>query len=445
MNHITYDFSAAKGRIKAMHAVGQPPMMHANLKYLRYLTDANIPYSRLHDTGGPYGGCVYVDIPNIFRDFDADENDPASYDFAFTDHLLKGLKAANCEPYYRLGVTIENFPEIKSYHIAPPKDFAKWARICEHIIRHYNEGWADGFEMGITYWEIWNEPDDRAGDAVNSCMWQSTPEQYYQLYEITAKHLKACFGDTIKIGGFASNGFDGASTAPKAFGLDIPGREEGTVTPAHRFYIEFFRNFLQHIKKTGAPMDFFSWHSYNDVETTKIQADFCAKVLEEYGYTDCEVHCNEWNNARLPWLRGTSYACAAAAAMMLVMQNTRTDIMCYYDARIGQSVYGGLFNPITHKPFCTYYAFKAFGEMYRLGTQASAEIDGKSLYSAAAMDGENKAVMIANVGKLREITTNLPADMKAYLIDETHMLEETPLDPAKFTLIENTVVFFKNF
>ena len=136
MSEIRFDYSTAKGRIKAMHAVGQPPMLGARHDAFRYLTEANIPYSRQHDTGGAFGGYVYVDIPNIFRDFDADENDPASYDFAFTDHLLKGLKAANCEPYYRLGITIENYPNIKAYRLAPPKDFGKWARICEHVIRH---------------------------------------------------------------------------------------------------------------------------------------------------------------------------------------------------------------------------------------------------------------------------------------------------------------------
>ena len=38
------------------------------------------------DVAGAYGGGVFVDIPNIFRDFDADENDPASYDFYYTDN-----------------------------------------------------------------------------------------------------------------------------------------------------------------------------------------------------------------------------------------------------------------------------------------------------------------------------------------------------------------------
>ena len=84
------------------------------------------------------GGNRYVDIPNLFRDFDADENDPSGYDFAFTDELLRAMHAYDLAPVFRLGVTIENQTHIKAYRIRPPKDFHKWARICEHVVRHYN-------------------------------------------------------------------------------------------------------------------------------------------------------------------------------------------------------------------------------------------------------------------------------------------------------------------
>ena len=93
--NISFDFAKATGKIRAMHAVGQPPRIGISSDYMHYLKDANIPYSRLHDTGGPFGGGLYVDIPNIFRNFDADENDPESYDFAFTDLLLADLAKVN--------------------------------------------------------------------------------------------------------------------------------------------------------------------------------------------------------------------------------------------------------------------------------------------------------------------------------------------------------------
>ena len=130
MQKISVDFSKSVGKIKAMHAVGQPPFFGMDFSYFKYLKAANIPYSRLHDVGGAYGRNVFVDIPNIFRDFDADENDPASYHFAFTDALLAALMEHGVNPYFRLGVTIENYAEFEAFHIYPPKDFFKWSRIC---------------------------------------------------------------------------------------------------------------------------------------------------------------------------------------------------------------------------------------------------------------------------------------------------------------------------
>ena len=121
---ITVDASRTVGRIKPMHAVGQPPIQGwADFSLFHYLKEAHIPFSRLHDTGGPFGKNLYVDIPNLFRDFDADENDPASYDFAFTDLLFAALAENKVEPFVRLGVTIENMAFVRKYRIFPPKDY----------------------------------------------------------------------------------------------------------------------------------------------------------------------------------------------------------------------------------------------------------------------------------------------------------------------------------
>jgi len=159
---VTVDMDKSIGSMKPMHGVGQPPMMGAlgDWSMMHYLKEAGVPYARLHDVGGWMGHGLYVDIPNLFPDFDADENDPKNYRFAYTDSLMKVLVANGVEPYFRLGVTIENFaswgfPRLRT---VPPKDYAKWARICEHVVRHYTEGWADGFRMKVDHWEIWNEP-----------------------------------------------------------------------------------------------------------------------------------------------------------------------------------------------------------------------------------------------------------------------------------------------
>ena len=367
-------------------------LSNAKDTFFHYLTEAGIPYSRLHDVGGAFGGGKYVDIPNIFRDFDADVSDPASYDFTFTDLLLEQLHRAGVEPYFRLGVTIENAYKVKSYQISPPKDYDKWARICEHIVRHYTEGWADGYRYKITYWEIWGEPEQKA-------LWQGTAEEYYRLYDVTAKHLKGCFGDKIKVGGY---GHCGVYEFAKDQKLDGNLEENSYI---YDFVITFMHDFFKYQKQTGAPIDFFSWHVYDNCHATTKQdftvirehASYIRRVLDRYGYTKTEHHLNEWNLWTDSRRRKDSEAAARTLAFMLMMQNTSVDIMCVYDARIGHSNYGLLFNPDTSCPYPTYYTFMMFNSLYRLQNAVAVECDDKQVFALAAVNGKKASLVIANV------------------------------------------------
>ena len=40
---LTVDFSKSVGKIKAMHAVGQPPFLGMDFSYFKYLKAAHIP------------------------------------------------------------------------------------------------------------------------------------------------------------------------------------------------------------------------------------------------------------------------------------------------------------------------------------------------------------------------------------------------------------------
>lgn len=431
MATIKIDISQKVKAIKPMHTVGQPPFLGGSGKFdfsiMQHLTNANIPYSRLHDVGGAFGGNRFVDISNIFRNFDADVTDPTSYSFAFTDHLLEAMYKYNVKPIFRLGETIENQMPIEVIRINPPKDFHKWARICEHIIRHYNEGWANGYTYGIEYWEIWCEPDNAPSPEINQ-LWTGTPEQYYEFYDITAKHLKACFGDTIKVGGYSCSGIGAIFYHPEEYGVEC---EPWTIDENYERYMyraKFFHGFLEYIKEHGTPMDFFSWHSYFNTENTRLLDGFIHRKLTEYGYGQVETHLNEWNNASRGGIyHGTSYASASAAAMMLSMQDSNADMLCYYDARATASAYGGFFAPLTYEPVSTYYSFAAFGKLYALGTQVKTEIscDESGLYAVAATNGKKHALMISNcTGKAQELSLEGidMSDAYIYIVDQRHLL-----------------------
>ncbi len=448
--NIQVDFNKIVDIIKPMHSVGQPPFaggfLNFDFSYMEYLKKARIPYSRLHDVGGPFGGNRFVDIPNLFRNFDADENDPAAYDFAFTDELIKAMYEYDIKPIFRLGVTIENQAHIKAYRIHPPKDFAKWARICEHIIRHYNEGWANGFTYGIEYWEIWNEPEN--GVSGQNQMWTGTAEQFYELYDVTSKHLKSCFGNAIKVGGYGACGFYGIYYDPEKYGMDIPKREKDERYEKDIYRVEFLYGFLNYIKEHQSPMDFFTWHSYANVKKTLIMDEFLHKVLCKYGYGTVERHLNEWNNSHDSLQHGSSYSSAATAAMLCAMQNSYTDMLCYYDARLTASAYGGFFAPFTYEPVCTYYSFVAFGELYALKNQVECKCEEsyEGVYAIAAANKEQKAIMIVNHSETaQQLSLNVSEGFSVYILDKKHFLTKVDISAEKFTIDANQVVVIKNY
>lgn len=380
--YVPVDFTKTIGKIKPLHGVNNSPITYGDP--LEEFTQAGIPYMRTHDTAGGFGGARFIDVANIFPDMDADENDPSSYDFAFTDAYIKGVIASGTRIFYRLGATIENRHKIKAYHINPPQDNSKYARICENIIRHYNEGWANGFKYGIEYWEIWNEPE-------NPNMWTGTMAEFFEFYRVVANHLKNKFPH-LKIGGYAGCGF---------YGMNRHNNSEFT-----RSFVTWFDEFLKFItnKKTAAPLDFYSWHLYTtDPMEIIMHAEYVDKKLKTAGLKDCENIFNEWNYRDFRnengWddMKGMPGATFVGAAFVL-MQHSPIDKAMYYDA-LPTRAYCGLYEFPSKRTTKTFAVFKAFNELYQLGTAIdTAPNPEKDLYVLAAKnsDGSKGKMLLVN-------------------------------------------------
>jgi len=420
---VKVDCSKPAGTVRPVNGVGQPPTLGwNNYGMFHYLKEAGIPFSRLHDVGGPFGKNVYVDIPNLFRDFDADPDDPASYDFAFTDKLLEALVKNSIEPFFRLGVTIENSVEVRSYRVAPPKDNLKWAKVCEHVIRHYTEGWANGFRYRITYWEIWNEPENHPDPAHNP-MWNGPFESYMKLYGVAAPYLKAKFPH-LKIGGYGSCGFYAAANVQAVAAANSSPRTEHFVT--------CFTNFLAQAKANAWPLDFFSFHSYSMPAEALRQVAWCRETLDASGFKDTEMSFNEWLPSPNLQSRGTMRQAALIAAELIGLQNGPCATAMIYDARCGGGNYSPLFNPLTETPHKAYWDYVAFNELRKLGTAVACACDDGEVYACAAAKDGALAVMIANIsGKNVPLTLDLGDGKVAScrVIDASRTWEKVPLPP----------------
>lgn len=403
---LTVEFAEGIGSVKPVHSVGQGPLLgKSDFSMFRYLNEAGVPYARLHDVGGAFGGNLFVDIPNLFRDFDADENDPANYDFAFTDLYLKALVDNGVEPYFRLGVTIEVFARtVKAYRIFPPKDFAKWARICEHVIRHYTEGWADGYRWKIAYWEIWNEADDFPDN--RNAMWRGTWRQFCEFYEVASKHLKSKFPH-LNIGGYGKCTAHNVTFEMK--GESVPEEE----AYRHRCFVEF----CDFIKERSCPLDFFSFHGYITPDLVKPHTDYHRELLRKAGYGNAELHLNEWlcgDTSGAFWKRA-SLASGIAAFIVAAQITDGLDMANIYDARCdAMSRYAPLFDPIEKKPGKAFYALRCFNELYRLGTAVKCNVTGgqgvDGLWASAARGEKGAAVFVVNDSpSARKVTTDFGA------------------------------------
>ena len=411
MEHLKFDLSKNDGKFKIMNATNGGPWhkRHANDQFRSNFNDykaARIPYSRNHDSAvcGIYGGPFSHDITNIFPNFDADVNDPESYDFACTDEAILVCLDAGTETYFRLGQTIEH--QVKKHGTVPPKDFNKWAQICEHIIRHYNEGWADGYKLNIQYWEIWNEPDLDPDDSTNKRTWGGTKAQFFDLFEITSKHLKKCFPN-LKIGG-----------------------------PALAWNEDWADDFLKEMQKRQVELDFFSWHIYcNEPQWLVQKAERLKKRLVKYGYENSESILNEWNYIKgwtdeflysiktMHGIKGAVFTMACITAS----QHSSIDMLMYYDTR--PSAFNGVFDFYTYEPLKGYYPLMWYGKFYDTEYEVICDDSPENIYTLCGVKKDGKTLSVVTYytdseqeAESKEISIDFGREgkYKIYLLDGDH-------------------------
>ena len=443
METIKFDLTKTLGEFKIMNAVNNGPVhkRHAQDQRRSNLNEykaARIPYARNHDAAfnAGYGGEFSVDISAIFPNFDADPYDENSYDFACTDEYIGATLDAGTETFYRLGQKIEHY--IKKFHIFPPKDNKKWAVICEHIIRHYNEGWANGYHYNMKYWEIWNEPDLDADYIDGKWVyreyrrtWGGNLEEFYDMFEVAAKHLKACFPD-IKIGG-----------------------------PALCGNVKWGRDFLIEMGKRGVPMDFFSWHIYaHDIAPVIERAKLVKEAMEEAGYGNAESILNEWNYVEgwqdelftytIEQIIGIKGAAFTLAVMIESQKSDIIDMLMYYDAR--PCAFNGLWDMYTLRALPGYYPFLWYGMFYDMKAEVACVSQPKDVYALSGIDEGGKTLTVVSYfidddnapAKDVAIDFGREGEYEVYYLDNSHDPKAAEIkSKLEFTMPANSCLLIK--
>ncbi len=379
------DLGRVEGVIRPLHGINKGPLVAGGIVDVTEGHRAlHAPLSRLHDCHWPNPDVV--DIHAVFPNFSADPERAESYDFAATDEYLAAVRATGAQIVYRLGESIEHTKTKRFVH--PPGDPERWARICVGIIRHCNEGWANGTRLGIRYWEIWNEPENRP-----AC-WTGSDEEFLRLYATAARVIKA-HDPTLKVGG-PSFGYSGSF-------------EGGVFRPS-----AFVTNFLALCWRDGVPLDFFSWHCYTaNPSELATRSRAIRALLDAQGFRNTESHLNEWNylpgnswhglsrtakpEARQKFYDEMGGAAGGAflAAALIELQDAPLDVGNLFHAEVGGF---GVFTE-NGVPMRNYHALRAFADLMKTPRRAatSGGVAGK-LALAAGLDAEGSRaqVLISN-------------------------------------------------
>jgi xylan 1,4-beta-xylosidase len=376
-SQITVDAEHTIGKIKPMQDLDNGPLCQRGIVDLtKYYKELGVRWVRLHDVPWTYDNAF--DINYVFPKWDADPDQPQNYDFKQTDYYLNTITSQGMDVIYRLGYSAEYKTAV--HHNAPPSSYQKFADISAHIIQHHNQGWANGQQDNIRYWEIWNEPDGHS-------FWAGTPEEYYELYDVTAKTLKKLY-PSLKFGG-----------------------------PALAGNLNFLEGFLKYAHEHGTPVDFVSWHIYTqDAAEVARRANKVHELMVQYGYPKAESILDEWNYGPSNWRRlfvdadasrsyfdatQSAFGASFDAAVLIGLQDAPVDIATFYS---GTTLMWGLFTS-SGAPQKPYYAFLAFRRVLDTPNRLAVDLAPEGTVKVLAGMSEDKRtvrILMTNPSKISQ-------------------------------------------
>ena len=233
-------------------------------------------------------GFRYIRFHAIFHDVLGTvkvENGKNVYDWTKIDQLYDELLTRRIKPFVELGFTPNAMKKSdnsifywqgNTSHPVP----SAWRDLVDAFVRHLEERYGKD-EVHTWFFEVWNEPN-------LSGFWEGADQKaYFELYDLTANTIKA-IDPQLRVGG--------PSTAGAAW---VP-------------------EFLEHVAKSGAAVDFVTTHAYgvdggfldeNGKDDTKLSPSPDAIVgdirrvreqIKASKYPDLPLYFTEWSTSYNP-------------------------------------------------------------------------------------------------------------------------------------------------
>lgn len=419
------DFSSVGKSIRpALHGCGVAPrsIFLGKCNESQILKDAGFYWCRAHDLALHDGAQAIVDVSQIFPFLDKDADDPASYRFEPTDRVLHSITNAGMKIFFRFGFCgdskgDDSGREHYNMTLNSAAQFDKLASVLGHIIAHYNEGWANGFNLGIEYWEIWNEPTADPGSRWPANL--NSTSDFANLFAKCVKEAKKHPG--VKVGG------------PANFQLNA----------------NHFDACLAACNSAGVCPDFYSFHFYSHycgaaldpgdlaakVETMRSHLD--SKTCAGKSGADIEIGVTEWNYYSGPsteWYgRLTMEGAAWCAGAAQDLQYSSADFSQWYGA--GWNASFGIYNGRDGVLSKTYYCLKMVGQVVNGYTKLAARSDGTDLHLLGAVnDAGTKGCILVTDRSTSSRTDTITlsglagktlSNVKCYVTDNSRDMAET--------------------
>ena len=177
-------------------------------------------------------GFRYLRFHDIFHDVLGTvriEDGMTVYNWSKIDQLYDDLQARHIKPFVELGFTpkaLATSEHIIFYwkgNVSLPNSQG-WQDLVSAFLRHIEERYGRD-EVRTWYFEVWNEPN-------LTYFWDNADQKaYFEFYDLTSRTVKSV-DPALRVGGPATAG---ASWVPE---------------------------FLEHVKESGAPVDFVATHAY---------------------------------------------------------------------------------------------------------------------------------------------------------------------------------------
>lgn len=302
------------------------------------------------------GHGIFSDDVGIYREYEIDGEIHTFYNFTYLDRIIDSYLELGIRPFLELGFMPEKLKSGEQTifywkgNVTPPTSYEKWAGLVKATLNHLIERY--GREEVITWpVEVWNEP--------NIGFWAGTMEEYFTLYEYSARAVKEV-DPRIQVGG------------PVICGVETE---------------KWLRAFFEFCIESGAPLDFVSRHCYTANQPT-LRGHYIYHTLNEPTYmieelketraimadypqiADLPLHITEFNSSYVPVcpVHDTDFH-AAYIARILSEAGEYADSYSYWtfsdvfeEQDVPKAVFHGGFGLVAlnsiKKP--TFYAFEFF-------------------------------------------------------------------------------------